>query len=171
MELFKIGKTQKPHGLTGEIRVVVEDIFLDELSSFEVLFIKVGAKPIPYFVESLTFGNLPNFKLEDVNTREDARKIGSKDLFVRKSDLSFDPDQVEDNDLHYGFLKGFEINDKSIGKVGTIVEILEFPQQEMAVIELEDKEIFIPLNDSFILSIDEVKKLVLMELPEGIVEL
>jgi 16S rRNA processing protein RimM len=45
------------------------------------------------------------------------------------------------------------------------------PQQEIAVVVYQNKEVLIPLNEKLIVSIDEDKKVILMDLPEGLLTL
>jgi len=63
------------------------------------------------------------------------------------------------------------VQDKTHGVLGEIKEIIEYPQQEMAAIIIKEKEVLIPLNEQLILEIDEEKKLISMDLPEGLLNL
>jgi 16S rRNA processing protein RimM len=56
-------------------------------------------------------------------------------------------------------------------EIGVISEIEEYPQQEMATINYNKKDILIPLNEQFIIKLDNKKKVIEMELPEGLLEL
>ena len=61
--------------------------------------------------------------------------------------------------------------DKEVGEVGVIEEILDMPQQEMTLIRYKKREVLIPLNEELILEIDEKKKQVMVDLPEGLLDL
>ena len=87
-------------------------------------------------------------------------------------------DLLKDDDLteildgeEYDHLVGYEINDKTTGKIGIIEEIVEMPFQFLAKVMKDKKEILIPLNNNFILNIDEKKKLVEVQLPDGFLEI
>ena len=54
---------------------------------------------------------------------------------------------------------------------GEIKEVIAFPQQEMAVIFQEEKEIFIPLHKDLLEKIEEKKQCIHMNLPEGLLDL
>jgi 16S rRNA processing protein RimM len=45
------------------------------------------------------------------------------------------------------------------------------PHQEMAVVNHHNKEVLIPLNEELIINIDTTKRLIIMNLPEGLVQL
>jgi 16S rRNA processing protein RimM len=61
--------------------------------------------------------------------------------------------------------------DLELGELGRIIEVIEFPQQEMAVISHNKNEIFIPINENLIEKIDKEKQYIYMNLPEGILDI
>jgi 16S rRNA processing protein RimM len=111
--------------------------------------------------------------LEDVEDRDAAQAIQSKEIFLREQDLIPDKErefEVPDDSLEYEGLVGFMLLDKTRGEIGTIEEVLEMPQQEMALLKFNGREILIPLNTQFIVEIDEIKRQVMMDLPEGLLD-
>ena len=168
-----IGSTKKPFGVHGELKVDIADAYLEDFLQAKVLFLKVKGKPVPYFVENIRMGGTPLLKLEEVDDKETAATIGARELLLRKGDL-LSPDQRQlevEPTFHYQDCLGFTIVDAKEGELGTIQEIAEFPQQEMAVTKYQGREILIPLHPLLIDSIDPEKKEVLMTLPEGLLEL
>ena len=59
-------------------------------------------------------------------------------------------------------------NDKVLGK---IVEVIEQPHQVLCRIDFNGKEAFIPLHEETIVKIDKKKQQVIVELPEGLLEI
>mgnify|MGYP003841375859 CR=1 FL=1 len=53
----------------------------------------------------------------------------------------------------------FTLVDAEIGELGKIEDVIEFPQQEMAVISHNEKEVFIPLHESLIEKLNFIKPL------------
>ena len=70
--------------------------------------------------------------------------------------------------LQYAFAESCMIRDEHAGKIGAILRVEEFPQQEMAFVEYKGQEVLIPMNDAFIVSIDKTKEEIIMNLPEGL---
>jgi 16S rRNA processing protein RimM len=68
-------------------------------------------------------------------------------------------------------LMDYRIVDTTFGDLGPIIRVEDFPQQEIAICIVKEKEIMIPLNAEFIDSIDDEQKLVSVTLPEGLVNL
>ena len=61
--------------------------------------------------------------------------------------------------------------EKTLGIIGEILEVREMPSQFMAILEIKEKVVFVPLVDLFILETNKKKRTILMELPEGIFDL
>lgn len=171
-DFILVGKTKKTHGVRGGVKLQLEDRFLEDVLKVDVAFLKIQGKLLPYFVEGFDFTNKLIIFFEDIKTPEAAIPITSKEVYVRKKDLS-SPAEVtfQTGKLQYGKLEGFEIYDTEFGTIGRIEAVMEFPQQEMAQVNYQGKEVLIPLNDQFILAFDAEQKQVTMTLPEGILSL
>ena len=169
--LIKIGYTQKPHGLSGELKVFIEDTYEEDFMECETVFLNIKGKELPFFIESIRGGNFTIVKFEDVDTKEKAMEIQSKGLSIRATDLI--PDQAREVQLisESGKLIGYMILDKTAGEVGIIQEVLEMPQQEMFSLKYQKRDILIPVSDDYILEIDDDKKEILMDLPDGLLDL
>jgi 16S rRNA processing protein RimM len=171
-DLVKVGQTKKPHGVKGELKVFIDDAYYEDFILSKVVFLKLRGTFMPYFVEEIRGEQFLIVKLEDVNNREQALEIGGKEIALRQEDILEDDERtIEPEGLEFAHLKGFEIHDEEDGPVGFIEEVVEMPQQEMAVIIYKSREVLIPLNTSLIKKIDEKKKVVLMVLPEGLLNL
>jgi 16S rRNA processing protein RimM len=169
--LVRIGKTQKAHGLKGELKLNVEEYFIDDLFETEALFIELKGQKVPYFIENLQEGNSIILKLEGINSRNEAEQLAHKELFMRREDIHLSDEIINSGGLKYKFLEGFTIYDNVEGEIAVINEVAEFPQQEMAYITYKTKTLLIPLNDDIILEINREEKKVMMNLPEGILNL
>ena len=49
-------------------------------------------------------------------------------------------------------------------------DIFETPQQLLAQVTYQEKEILIPLNEDFIIKIDNKKKSISLQLPDGLID-
>jgi 16S rRNA processing protein RimM len=172
--LIPIGFTRKPHGLKGEIKLHIEERYLEDLMKSDVVMLQIKGKPTPFFVDDIRVGNAIIGKFEDIDTPESALYIANKELFLREEDILTEDEreyEVEiDGGLKYLKCIGYTIFDGE-KEIGEILDILEFPQQEMAVVEFENREILIPLNVAFVKKRDDAAKTILMDLPDGILDL
>ena len=55
--------------------------------------------------------------------------------------------------------------------LGEILEVIEQQHQLLFRLEIQNKEILIPLNDETLKKIDHKKKQVIVELPEGLLDI
>lgn len=165
-DFISVGKLIKPHRLNGEIAIRVNEVYEDDILSTEKIFIEHHGCKIPYFLESIKNGNPMIIKLEDVSSPEDTHDICNKTIFLDVVDVS---EAFSDySDFEFGHLIDYTIIDTTSGIQAKITEILSFPQQELAVVILDEKEVMIPLNNSLIDQIDQNNTSVFMTLPEGI---
>ena len=56
-------------------------------------------------------------------------------------------------------------------KLSEVLEVIEQPHQLLCRLEINSKEVLIPINESFLKKIDHKKKEVIVELPEGLLEI
>jgi 16S rRNA processing protein RimM len=168
-----IGHTKRAHGLTGEIKVSIEDQYLEDFLKNERIFIAVKSSKIPYFIANVRGKGELIVQLEDVVGRDAAQVLQSKEIFLREQDILHEEErelEVLDDSLEYEVLTGFFILDKTLGEIGVINEVLEMPQQEMAFMVYKGREVLIPLNKQLIVEVDEEKRIVHMDLPEGLLD-
>ncbi len=167
-----IGNTRKSYGVKGEMKLHINEEFLEDIFNLKVVFLKINGKQVPFFVESVRIGNAPIIKFEDINTPEETNAISSKEIYAREEDLIPEEErQFEVEGLEFEKYAGYTLIDIEKGRVGVIKEVVEFPQQEMAVVEYKKREILIPLNHELIDSIDESKKEMVLNLPDGLLDL
>lgn len=167
-----VGKTRKTHGVKGGVKLAIEEKFIEDVLQVEVAFLKMQGKFLPYFIEKFEYTNNLIVRFEDINSPEEAHPVTSKEFYIRSSDIKQQETiTYREGNLAFGKLIGYTIHDKVVGVVGKIVDIHEFPQQEMAEVDVQGKEVFIPLNEQLILSSDDHQQIVQMQLPEGLLDL
>ncbi len=168
-EFVVIGKIIKPHGVKGELKVSVEDAYWEDFNNTKAIFITTLGQKLPYFIKQIQDANHATIlKLEGIDNKETALSLSSMPIFMRDADVSV---EVIEEGLTYDFLEGYLVKDKILGEIGNIDEVIELPQQEMAVVIYQNKEVLIPLNEYLIVEVDKESKIVLMDLPEGLLML
>ncbi|MEM9545991.1 MAG: ribosome maturation factor RimM [Bacteroidota bacterium] len=160
------GRLNKAFGIKGFIKVVPQKQFVEDLRKSSVWFIQKGTDTIPFFVELIE--EEPHFlvKFEDVDNPESAKSITGCTIFLRDKDITIKADESE-TDLDK--LIHFSVEDKN-KVIGVIDRIEEFPQQTMAFIQIDGKDIMMPLTPEFIMEINVDEKRMMVDLPEGFLE-
>lgn len=166
-EYFKIGKLVSAFGLKGELILKHNLGKKTALKGLQAIFIEERKSSfIPYFIETAKIKSDEDIyiKLQDVNTREAAVKLAQKEVWLTETD--FKKFSSKSSPIN---LLGFDIvEDKKV--LGKIQEIIEQPHQLLCRIEINEKEVLIPLHEDTIRKIDKKLKQVIVELPEGLLE-
>lgn len=168
-EYILIGKTKKTHGTNGELKVFIEDRFLDDFAETDVVFITIQGKPAPFFIEEIRVAGDLLLKLEDIDTPAQAKTITSSDIFMRRQDLANPEEELPLSD--FGIFEGYEMEDEHLGMLGRIVEVAEYPHQQMAIVDYNGSEVLIPLHMDLIREIDKKAGLLRVSLPDGMLDL
>ena len=79
--------------------------------------------------------------------------------------------KLEGNKFYFHEVIGFEVEDKRLGIVGEIQSINDTTAQPLFEVLNDGIEILIPMIDHFLVKIDRENKKVIMDLPEGLIEM
>jgi 16S rRNA processing protein RimM len=167
-ESFYIGYITKTKGLKGEIQLFFEFEDYEELD-LDVLFLELNGKMVPFFVSSykLYENKTGLFYFDDVDHVDKAQPLVKKKAYLP---LSKKPERNED-EFYYTDLKGFIAIDETLGELGEIIEVNEYPQQFVATVSYQNREILFPLNEDFIVEIDDEEHIITLDLPEGLLDI
>jgi len=168
-EYTEIGKLLKAHGVKGELKCFIEDEYLEDVLESRLVYVTQGNAEIPYFIESIRSSDPFLIKLETIDSKEAAVDIAHKPLTVPTSVLS--RIIVEEPDTEYDFTIGWKVIDEQHGEIGTITKVEEYPQQAMAFVEQDGREILIPMHPDLIIEVNESDHFVMMNLPEGLIDM
>lgn len=166
-EAFAVGAIVKTKGLKGEMLVHLFVDFADELDT-GTFFIEINGRLVPHFTRSFSLPKPATayLQLEDIDHIDQAQKLVKKTIYLSN-------DQLPEGDDEFTFadLEGFSAHDKNKGEIGTIIRIEEYPQQWIATLHTQNREILVPLNEDFIVEIDEEQEKLYLDLPEGLVDI
>lgn len=168
-DCFYLGKIAKKFSYKGEILLYLDTDEPEEYLNLESVFVDINNNLVPFFIEkaSLYKNNFLRVKFEDVSSEEDANEILTLEVYLP---LKFLP-KLPDDKFYYHEIIGFTAEDKRLGTIGTIKKVTETAAQPLFVIENNDKEILIPMVDSFILKIDKPNKKIFFDTPIGLIDL
>jgi len=168
-EYIRIGKLGKANGVKGALKLHLLEGFEEEMEGQEVLFVNLKGQKIPFFIEKIEWANNTLIQFEDIDVREKAHKLTGGEIYLRISDVSDDfAFQVERKNLTYKSLEGYTIMLEDDSTIGEILEVVQLPQQEMAIVNRNKQDVLIPLVPAFIKKILIKEQTVIMELPEGL---
>lgn len=175
--LRAIGIVRKTHGYEGELKLALDEEFRESLAGVDFLFIGEGPETaIPYRVASKR-GADDIVRLDGVDTKEAAEALRGCPVFARAAEVSgggvTPTSLIRDHDAAKAFRRfvGFAVIDEAAGEIGAIVAIEAYPGQTLATVDLEGERRLVPLTADLIRGVDFTKKIVFMNLPEGLLEI
>jgi len=168
-DCFYLGKIVKKYSFKGEVLVKLDTDQPEIYNNLDAVFIDLKNNLIPFFIEhsQLHKSELLRIKFEDVITEEDADAIMKCELYLPLELLP----KLEGNKFYFHEVIGFSVEDVNFGSVGVIKGINDTTSQALFEIDRDGIEILIPLNDEFIQKVDRDKKKILVETPEGLIDL
>lgn len=168
-DCFYLGKIVKKYSFKGEVLAKLDTDQPELYENLDSILIELRGNLIPFFIEhsQLHKSELLRLKFEEVDTEQDADSILKSHLYLP---LEFLP-KLEGDKFYFHEVIGFVIEDTNFGKVGTIKSINDSTSQALFEIDRDGVEILIPLNDEFIKKVDRDNKTILVETPEGLIDL
>ena len=168
-EVYKIGLFNKPHGIHGELQFTFTDDIFDRVDCDYLICLLDGIF-VPFFIEEYRFrsDSTALVKLEGIETAERARMFTNVEVYFPVKHV----EEAEDGELSWNFFVGFRMEDVRHGELGEVVEVDTTTVNTLFVVEQEDgEELLIPAQEEFIVEINQEKKLITVELPEGLLNL
>ena len=168
-DCFYLGKIVRKYSFKGELLVKLDTDQPDIYDNLDAVFVLLRNNLIPFFIESsqLHKSDLLRVKFEDVDTEEDAETLLKSELYLPLEVLP----KLEGNKFYFHEVIGFTIEDINFGKVGIIKAVNDSTAQALFEIDRDGIEILIPMNDEFIKKLDRDNKTILVETPEGLINL
>ena len=167
-EYFKIGKFAAAFGVNGQLVLQHELGRKTSLAGLQAIFVEQNKNSfLPWFVQSTKIKSAKEIyiSLEGITSREEALTLVQKTAWLTDTDFKkFAAKTAPAN------LLGYDVLDNN-NLLGPILEVIEQPHQLLCRLEIKSKEVLIPLNEAFLQKIDHRKKQVLVNLPEGLLDI
>lgn len=167
-ELISIGQIIKPHGIHGELSFTFTDDVFDRTDS-PYFVCEMDGIFVPFFIDEYRFRseNGALLKFKNITTEEQAKQFIKKEIFFPKANLP----EGEEPEMASDYFIGYTVIDKNSGEIGVIKEIDDSTINVLFVVKYKKEELYIPASDEYVCEIDEVEKTILMDLPEGLLEI
>jgi len=171
MQYTQIGTTKKSHGVHGELKVEIDEVYEDLFLHTDRVFLELRGTMQPFFIENIRGQADLIVQFDDVQSPEEARLLLGRGIFLPAGEIPAELDEPAVEGPEYARITGYLVVDQHAGEIGMVREVLEMPQQELASVLYQNREILIPLNVQFVKTVDDAAKQVLVDLPEGLLAL
>jgi len=168
-DVYKIGIINKPHGIHGELLFTFTDDIFDEVDADYLICLLDGIL-VPFFIEEYRFrtDTTALVKFEDVDTTEKARRFTNVEVYFP---VKYAKEKIENSSLSWDYFVGLQVKDVHHGDLGIIAEVDESTINTLFVVQNGDEELLIPAQEDFIVNLEEEKRILWMELPEGLINM
>lgn len=163
---IKLGKIVAAHGLKGELVLQHELGKKTDLKKLPALFIEIKKDSlVPYFIGKAkgTTEKESLLLLEEIDTREKAQGLVGKICWLPEEQFK----QYAHSQAPASLL-GYQITEEDKEPMGLVLEVIEQPQQLLCRLQIEGKEVLIPLNEDTLVAIDHATRTITVRLPEGL---
>lgn len=163
-----IGSLVATFGIKGEVVLKHHLGESADLNGIKAIFIETSiGKFMPYFILTAKEKNAEEILLavEGIETPEKAKLLLKKKVWLKEADVK----KTASVNSAISLL-GFTIYDKK-KLLGKVLEVIEQPLQILLRIEIDKKEVLIPINESTLRGIDHKKEKIEVDLPDGLLDI
>ena len=161
MDFIYLGQIVNTHGIKGEIRIVSDFKYKDEIFK-KGNYIYIGNDKIKEELNSYrVHKNYDMVTLVGINDINDVLKYKGKKVFINRNEHNFSG--ILDEDI---INLDVYANNKL---VGIVTDILKSSAHPILVVKKDNKENFIPFIDEFVLNVDLDNKKIEVKLIEGLI--
>lgn len=167
-DCYYLGKITKLHGFKGNLILHLDTDEPELYENMESVFVEANGILVPFFFEFIQPHSRGKMlvKFEDVSP-EEAEKLINKDLYLPLETLP----ELGGNDFYYHEIIGFTLYDATNTEIGVIKNVNDSAAQALFEIEVNGKEVLIPVVDEWILEVDRKNKAILIQVPDGLLDL
>ncbi len=168
-DCFYLGKIAKKFSYKGEVLIYLDTDEPELYENMESVFVEFNNHLVPFFIisSSLHKNDFLRTRFEDIDSEEEADKIMGCEVYLPLSMLP----KLEGDKFYFHEVIGFDAEDERLGVIGTIVSINDSSAQPLFEIKRGDIEILVPMIDDFIVKVDRDNKKIILNTPEGLVDL
>lgn len=163
-----LGRISKVKGYDGIVTVRLERSFIEKIPELNTVFLEIEGKPVPFFIAWSDYpgGDIIRMRFAGYESSDALNDFTACRVFLDKGEGKELPNSG------IGDITGYTAASKDKRLSGTIVEIIDNPGQLLLKVNTgKGKELLIPFHEDLIISADPLKRLIIMDLPEGLAEI
>lgn len=165
LETQSCGYVSTVHGVKGQLKVVLEQSI--KLQEGTWCFLEFQKKPVPFFMEECWVNDdTAVLKLKGIDTPEQAAELRNKAFMLPVEQLG-DLAQEDTSDSFLGFtvwlVNGIEL--------GEVKDVFDNSGQILLDVKRGEESYLVPFHEDWLESLDPEEKKLLLEVPEGLLDL
>ena len=167
-DCFKLGKFTKPFRYHGEVVLWMDVDDNEPYKGLKVIWAEERNVLVPYIITKLK-PHKDRFvaTIEGINSENDAKALCGKNMYLPLSELPV----LNDEHFYFHEVEGWDVKDLNqdilLGKISRVLDYVPYPMLE---VYSDGTEIILPLPNDFKILVDRDKRVLKVEVPEGLVE-
>ncbi|MEO6285144.1 MAG: ribosome maturation factor RimM [Dyadobacter sp.] len=165
---YLLGYIVRTHGTNGNVVIFLDVDYPEDYDELDAVFVEIKGELVPYFISNFNLQKQANaiVTFEDVNTIEKAQALVGSSLYLSLDEL----EELSEEEFYYHEIKGFTVIDQNQGELGIVREVYSLNGQDLIAMDYQGVEILIPTAEDIVLKADKEQKHLLVNLPEGLLE-
>ncbi|MCJ8498211.1 ribosome maturation factor RimM [Chryseobacterium salipaludis] len=166
-DCYFLGRITRRHGLQGNVFLKLDTDQPEMYNKLESVFVDINGLLVPFFIAKQSWGKTDTLVISFKNATEAmVDQVLSKDVYLPLSTLP----ELTGNKFYYHEVTGFQILDEDGTHCGTICSVNDQTAQHYFILDLDGKEVIIPIVRDWILEVNREEKTIRMSLPEGLLD-
>jgi 16S rRNA processing protein RimM len=106
-------------------------------------------------------------KLEGVQSIDEADQLVGAEVLASRDELR----DLDEDGFYFFQIEGSSVVTKDGEYLGKVIDMVTIPENDLLVVALDDREIFVPFTSEICIRVDAEKKEIVIDPPEGLLEL
>lgn len=165
---FLLGYIVRTHGTSGDVVIFLDVDYPEDYEDLDSVYFELKGDLVPYFVErfNLQKESRAIVRFEEVDTIEKAQALVGTSLYLPLDSLA----ELDEEEFYYHEIKGYTVVDENKGELGVVREVYSLNGQDLIAMEYQGAEVLIPTAADIVLKADKENQKLLVNLPEGLLE-
>jgi 16S rRNA processing protein RimM len=165
-----LGTLAKPHGTRGSLLLWLKNLKAEDINKRESVFVEIDGLLVPFFIENFLRNSEESaiLKFEEIDSETKAKSLTGLYVYVLINDKV---KRKKRYDKTSPSISGYKVTDIRMGFVGIAGEIAEIANNPLLQVMHEGKEFLVPVHEDIILEVNDMKKEIRIDAPEGLFDL
>lgn len=165
--LKEIGHFSRLHGYNGKLVIS----FIKEKSSIlnkeTTIWVQVSGIISPFRIQEIKELNKNKLVVSLLNVNKiKAEELKNKSIYINPIDINLPEEKFDKNNI-----SGYSVTNQNNEILGDVNSVIDIKNNNLIQIYIDDIEVLLPFNKQNIILLDHSKKLVKVQVPDGLIEL
>lgn len=166
-DCYLLGRITRTHGLQGNLVLKLDTDQPEFYKKLEGIFIEINGLLVPFFVDKQQYlksdTKLISFKN---STPQLLEQVVGREVYLPLESLP----PLSGKSFYYHEVVGYRLIDTEGRVFGVVQSVNDQTAQHYFLLDLEGKQVIVPIIKDWIKDLNREEKIITMELPEGLLE-